>query len=91
MGDYDAMIQDIAAAFNKRDFSRARGWMHDDAVFDWSRSISDNRGIHQGRDRGIEISGRGAQVWDLREGKISRVPLFQSRKEAEAALGHGLG
>jgi hypothetical protein len=132
MADHEAMVRAFAEGFSDRDISRVRPWMHDDVVFDWSRSISDNRGIHQGfgaierlfenfievwesvnwrvfdveevgparllvgtlmdvrgRDSGIEITGSGAQVWDLRDAKIARVTLFQSRPEAEAALADG--
>jgi ketosteroid isomerase-like protein len=132
MAEHEAMIRAFAEGFSQRDISKVRAWMHDDVVFDWSRSISDNRGVHQGfgeierlfenfievwesvtwrvfdveevgrdqllvgtrmdvrgRDSGIEISGSGAQVWDMRDGKIARVTLFQSRGEAEAALAGG--
>jgi hypothetical protein len=43
----------------------------------------------RGRDSGIDVSGSGAQVWDLRDGKIARVTLFQTREKAEAALAAG--
>ena len=132
MAKHEAMIRAFAEGFNERDLSRARAWMHDDVIFDWSRSISDNRGVHQGLgavdrlfqnfievwesvtwrvsdveevgpdrllvgtrmdvrgpDSGIEVSGTGAQLWELRDGKIARVTLFQSREEAEAALADG--
>jgi ketosteroid isomerase-like protein len=129
MGDHDELIREIVAAFNERDFDRAAAWTQDDAVFDWSRSISDNRGVHEGigniqalfesfleawqsvdwqvtaveelgpdrllvvtrvvargRDSGIEIEGRGAQVWELLDGKLARATLFQSREDAKAFL-----
>jgi ketosteroid isomerase-like protein len=133
MSQHDALIQDIAAAFNECDFARLRAWLRDDAVFDWSRAKADNRGIHQGlgaievtferfmdpwerldwearearevapgrlllstrvvargRDSGVEVSATGAQVWELRDGKVGRVTLFQSLDDAEAALADGL-
>jgi ketosteroid isomerase-like protein len=132
MGDYDAMIRAVAEGFTEHDLSRARALMHDDVVFDWTRSMSDNRGVYRGyeaiqklfqdfieawehvnwqvvdveevgpdrllvgtrmdvrgRDSGIDVSGTGAQVWDLSDGKIARVTLFQNRREAEAALADG--
>jgi ketosteroid isomerase-like protein len=40
----------------------------------------------RGRGSGIEIEARGAMLWTLREGKILRGKLFQTREEAlEAA------
>ena len=132
MAEHEAMIRAFAEGFSERDISKVRTWMHDDVVFDWSRSISDNRGVHQGfgaierlfenfievwesvrwrvfdveevdpdrllvgtrmdvrgRDSGIEISGSGAQLWELRDGKIARVTLFQDRQKALTALADG--
>jgi ketosteroid isomerase-like protein len=132
MADHEAMISAFAEGFSERDISRAFVWMHDDVVFDWSRSRTDTRGVHRGygaverlfrnfievwesatwrvsdveevgsdrllvrtrmevrgRDSGIEVSGTGAQVWDLRDGKIARVTLFQDRQMALTALADG--
>ncbi len=38
-----------------------------------------------GRGSGIEISGRGAQVFEFDDGLVRRVTLYQSKKEALAA------
>jgi ketosteroid isomerase-like protein len=132
MADHDAMIRAFAEGFSERDISKARAWMHDDVVFDWSRSRTDTRGVHRGygaverlfrnfievwetakwqvvdveevgpdrllvrtrmdvrgRDSGVDISGAGAQVWDLRDGKIARVTLFRDRQKALTALADG--
>lgn len=126
------MIRALSESWSEQDLSGAREWLHEDVIFDWSRSMSDNRGVHQGydrvqelfqdfleawdavswrvvdaeelgpdrllvatrldargRDSGIDVSGSGAQVWDLRDGKIARVTLFQDRQTAEAALAAG--
>jgi hypothetical protein len=48
MADYEGMVRAFSEGFSERDISRVRAWMHDDVIFDWSRSISDNRGVHQG-------------------------------------------
>jgi ketosteroid isomerase-like protein len=130
--DHDALIRAVADGFSERDFTRARPLMQDDVIFDWTRSMGDNRGVYRGydtiqrlfesfiepwsrvtwrvvdvaelgpdrllvgtrldargRDSGIDVSGTGAQVWDLRDGKIARVTLFQNREQAEAALAAG--
>jgi ketosteroid isomerase-like protein len=132
MSEHDALIRAFAEGFSERDLSRARALMHDDVVFDWTRSMADNRGVYRGyetiqrlfesfieacervnwqvveveavgpdrlmvgtrldargRDSGIDVSGIGAQVWDLRDGKIARVTLFQNREDALAALADG--
>jgi ketosteroid isomerase-like protein len=132
MSEHDALIRAFAEGFSERDLSRARAWMHDDVVFDWTRSMGDNRGVYRGyetvqrlfqsfieawervnwqvveiedvgpdrllvdtrldargRDSGIDVSGIGAQVWDLRDGRIARVTLFQNRGDALAALAGG--
>jgi ketosteroid isomerase-like protein len=47
---YDEALEGLERMFNSGDFSLAADWIHDDAVFDWSRSISDNRGVHEGRE-----------------------------------------
>jgi ketosteroid isomerase-like protein len=126
---YDEMLAGVNDAFNTGDFNALAGWVHDDAVFDWSRSISDNAGVHEGREsmrsafegfietwdsvkwtimrvdepapgtlvvsnrvtarvRGsdAEIEASGAQLLELRDGKIARVTLFQSRDDALAEL-----
>jgi ketosteroid isomerase-like protein len=132
MADHEALIRAVADGFSERDLSRARALMQDDVVFDWTRSMADNRGVYRGydtierlfqnfieawqsvnwqvveveevgpdrllvgtrmdvrgRDSGIDVSGSAAQVWDLRDGKIARVTLFQNRRDAEAALADG--
>jgi ketosteroid isomerase-like protein len=132
MKDHDALIRTVAEGFSERDFTRARPLMQDDVIFDWTRSMGDNRGVYRGydtierlfesfiepwsrvtwqvvdvaelgpdrllvgtrldargRDSGIDVSGTGTQVWDLRDGKIARVTLFQNREQAEAALAAG--
>jgi hypothetical protein len=43
------------------------------------------RGV--GRGSGVEISGRGAQIFEFADGLVKRVTLFQSRDEALAAVG----
>jgi ketosteroid isomerase-like protein len=126
---YDEIIGEVTAAFNARDFSQSSSWAHEDVVFDWSRSIADNRGVHEGieaaqnvfesfleawesvdwkvtqveelnddrlllttsihargRDSGIEVPARGAQIWQFRDGKIARVTMFQSREDALSAV-----
>jgi ketosteroid isomerase-like protein len=132
MSEHDALIRAFAEGFSERDLSRARALMHDDVVFDWTRSMADNHGVYRGyetvqrlfqsfieawervnlqvveiedvgtdrllvdtrldargRDSGIDVSGTGAQVWDLHDGKIARVTLFQNRGDALAALAGG--
>jgi ketosteroid isomerase-like protein len=41
------------------------------------------RGV--GRSSGVEISGRGAQIFEFADGLVSRVTLYQTREEALAA------
>ena len=46
---YDEPIAELEAAFRARALPSDSAHIADDAVFDWSRSISDNRGVHEGR------------------------------------------
>jgi ketosteroid isomerase-like protein len=41
----------------------------------------------RGKGSGIEMEARGAMFWTLREGKIVRVKMFQTRAEALEAAG----
>jgi ketosteroid isomerase-like protein len=41
----------------------------------------------QGRVSGVDVAASGAAVWTLREGKVVRVKLYQSRQEALRAVG----
>ena len=41
----------------------------------------------RGRGSGIEVDAQGAQSWELHDGKVLRVTMFQTRNEAAAALG----
>jgi ketosteroid isomerase-like protein len=41
----------------------------------------------QGRVSGVAVESRGAAVWTLRDGKVTRLELYQSREEALAAVG----
>jgi ketosteroid isomerase-like protein len=42
----------------------------------------------RGRGSGIETEARGAMLWTLREGKIARAQMFQTKEEALEAIGH---
>ena len=39
----------MEGAFRARELPEDSEFLAEDAVFDWSRSISDNRGVHEGR------------------------------------------
>jgi ketosteroid isomerase-like protein len=41
----------------------------------------------RGQESGISLEGRGAVLWDVRDGKVLRGKLFQSREEALEAAG----
>jgi len=43
----------------------------------------------RGKGSGVPVEARGASVWTVRDGKISRAKLFQSESEALAAVGLG--
>ena len=41
----------------------------------------------RGRGSGIDMESRGAMLWTLREGKIARAKMFQTKAEALEAVG----
>ena len=43
--------------------------------------------IAQGRDSGIEVRASSAVLWTIRDGKVVRAKLFQSKEEALEAAG----
>jgi len=43
----------------------------------------------RGKGSGVPVEARGASVWTVRDGKIVRAKLFQSKPEALAAFGLG--
>jgi ketosteroid isomerase-like protein len=102
MGAYDAMIRAVAEGFTEHDLSRARALMHDDVVFDWTRSMSDNRGVYRGYEAIQKLFQDFIEAWehvnwqvvDVEEVGpdrllVARVTLFQDRRDAEAALADG--
>ena len=63
-------------------------WTVDEIVdLDENRAVLQTRMTGQGRISGVELSARGAQVWTVRDGKIARMELHQSREEAIRAAG----
>ena len=43
--------------------------------------------IAEGRDSGVQVAAKAAVIWTLRDGKIARAKLFQSKVEALQAVG----
>jgi ketosteroid isomerase-like protein len=43
----------------------------------------------RGKGSGVPVAARGASVWTVRNGKVIRAKLFQSKAEALAAVGLG--
>jgi ketosteroid isomerase-like protein len=41
----------------------------------------------RGKGSGIDMEGRGAMLWEVRDGKIARVKMFQNKAEAFEAVG----
>ena len=41
----------------------------------------------KGKESGIDMEARGAMLWTLRQGKVVRVKMFQTREEALEAAG----
>lgn len=70
---YDQTLEDLTRAFNEHDFSALAAWVHDDAVFDWSRSISDNRGVHRGRESMRAAFDDFVATWESVNWTITRV------------------
>jgi ketosteroid isomerase-like protein len=58
---------------------------HDFVGVDDERILFTNRIKGKGRGSGLELEAEGAHVWTFREGRVTRVKLYQSRHEAEAA------
>lgn len=50
------------------------------------RLLATTRFAGRGRESGIEIDARGAQVWEYRDQKLIRVTMYQDRDQAVAAL-----
>jgi len=77
---YDEMIDEVAAAFGRREFGPVRRWAHPDVVFDWSRSINDVRGVYNGPDEMEASFERFFEPWEEASWEITSVePLDESR------------
>jgi ketosteroid isomerase-like protein len=61
---YDEPIAELEAAFREGEFPDDPRFLSEDAVFDWSRSISDNRGVHEGRQSLEAIFESFISAWD---------------------------
>ncbi len=51
--------------------------------------LIDNVMRARGRGSGVEVEGRGAQLWTVRDGLLAHLRLFQSRREADEWLASG--
>jgi ketosteroid isomerase-like protein len=70
---YDESLEGLTKAFNTGDFSLLENWIADDAVFDWSRSISDASGVHHGRETMRSVFYDFIETWDTVQWEITRV------------------
>jgi hypothetical protein len=57
--------------FRNREVPADSPWLSEDAVFDWSRSISDNRGTHQGTQELKAMLKSFLEAWDVVEWKVT--------------------
>jgi ketosteroid isomerase-like protein len=122
------VVRGMLEAWNRRDADAALGFLADDAVEDWSRSIGPMQGVFDGHaeirdhwklfwdvfetirllpeefieagDRvivphlvearsrgGVTTQARGALVYDVNDGLLTRSTIYQDRAEALAAVG----
>lgn len=70
---YDEMIIDVTAAFETKNLDSIARWTHEDAVFDWSRSLNDIRGVYQGLDGMKEAFARFTEAWGAVSWKVEEV------------------
>jgi ketosteroid isomerase-like protein len=61
---YDEMIDAVVTAFGRQDLDALERWVQPDAVFDWSRSINDVRGVYEGLDGMRAALKRFFEPWD---------------------------
>ena len=63
-------------------------WIPEEIIdIDESRLIVVNHVRMRGRSSGVQVEGRGAQLWTFRDGKARSIKLFQSKAEALEAAG----
>jgi ketosteroid isomerase-like protein len=70
---YDELIADLTAAFNEHDIDRAFRWMREDVVYDFSRSMGDNRGVHRGFDSLRNVWTSFLQPWESVNWQVSEI------------------
>jgi ketosteroid isomerase-like protein len=56
-------------------------------VLDSDRVLSANRLTVRGSDSGVELTGHGAVLWSIRDGKVRHLKLFECMAEALEAAG----
>lgn len=59
----------------------------DHTPIDDDRMLVSNRWRGRGRESGVDVEAKGAMVYTVRNEKVARMVLFQSREEALAELG----
>jgi hypothetical protein len=70
---HEEMIADITAAFEAKDLGSLERWTQADAVFDWSRSMNDIRGVYHGLDGMEEALARFTEAWGAVTWKVVEV------------------
>ena len=61
---YDEAIAEVEDAFREREFPRDSKWLAPNAVFDLSRSLGDNRGVHEGTTSVEAVFQNFVEPWD---------------------------
>jgi hypothetical protein len=70
---YDEAITEVEDAFRKREFPQDSEWLAEDAVFDLSRSLGDNRGVHEGVSSVDAVFRNFIEPWEEIDWKVTRV------------------
>src|SRR5918997_2319007 len=70
---YDEAIAEAEDAFRAGEFPQDSRWLAADAVFDLSRSLSDNRGVHEGMGSVEAVFRNFVEPWEEIDWKVTGV------------------
>jgi hypothetical protein len=77
---YDEAIAEIEDAFRRREFPEDSKWLTPDAVFDLSRSLGDNRGVHEGVDSIEAVFRNFIEPWEEINWKVTSVEELEGNR-----------
>ena len=77
---YDEAVAELERAFRDREFPADSVWLSEASVFDMSRSLGDNRGVHEGVASIETVFHRFMEAWETVDWRVTEVEELGGRR-----------